>query len=164
VVRVDFRSDLQRLAAGDPGVAPGQSGFGANHPGAVSAGPVSLQPAGVPKKGGAGLAIALGLAAVALLGGLALVFLRSPSAATPGGPKAISSATVTPTSPVDALPTISAAVATTEPPPIAAASAPTAPSAGVAGVGAPPLSRPPGKPAIPTRKPPKAGQPTDVGF
>lgn len=141
-----------------------QTGSGAIHPGAVSAGPVSLQPAGVPRKSSAGLVIALGLAAVAVVGGLGFVFLRSPGTA-PGGPVARSTATEAPSGTVVPVPTTTAVVATTEPVASPGASATTAPSASVAVVAAPPLLRQPGKAAIPVKvKPPKAGQPTDVGF
>lgn len=143
-----------------------QTGSGAMHPGAVSAGPVSLQPAGVPRKSGAGLVIALGLAAIAAVGVLGFLFLRSPGIAASGGSRAASIAAGAPSSgAVDAVPTTTATIAAGEPLPIAAASATTAPSASVAGIATPPLPRQPNKPAIPTKvKPPKAGQPTDVGF
>jgi hypothetical protein len=146
--------------------APSQAAFqtsaGAIHPGAVSAGPVSLQPAGVPRKSGAGLVIALGLATVAVVGVLGFIFLRSPSMAAPGGQVARSTAAEAPSGPEVPVSTTTAAVATTEPVSPAAASAP---SASVAVVAAPPLPRQPGKATIPVKvKPPKAGQPTDVGF
>jgi serine/threonine-protein kinase len=149
-----------------PENAYGQSGSGALHPGAVSAGPVSLQPAGVPKKSGAGLAIALGLTAVAVISVLGFVFLRSPGAAGSGGPQAASTTMGAPSSgAVDAVPTTTASVATAEPVPTAAATATIAPSATVTVVSAPPLPRQPGKAGVPVKsRPPRAGQPTDVGF
>ncbi len=155
----------QRPSAPSQPAFPG--GSGAIHPGAVSAGPVSLQPLGVPKKSGAGLVIALGLAAVALVSVLGFFFPRSPGIAAPGGPEAASSGTGAPTSSgaVDAAPATTITVATAEPLPSAAASATTTPSTHVAGIATPPLPRQPGKPVIPVKvKPPKAGQPTDVGF
>jgi hypothetical protein len=160
----------QGAAAGGPSVTHAQSGPGAIHPGAVSAGPVSLQPAGVPKKSGAGLVIALGLATVALASVLGFVFLRNPGTAAPGGPKAASTAAGAPSSgPVGAVPatiaTATATIATAEPLPTAAPSATTSPSASVTAVATPLLRGQTGKAPIPAKvKPPKAGQPTDVGF
>ncbi len=154
-------------AAGS-GPSPRNGSF-ASHPGAVSAAPVTLQPAGVPRKhSGAGVVVTLGLAAIAVVGVLGFIFLRSPGPAARDGASPASTVKEAPSvATVEVVPTTTAAVATaavitTEPAPPPAA---PAPSASVAAVAAAPVPRRPAKAAIPTKaKPPKAGQPTDVGF